>query len=184
MDYAEFFEWYDFLSQNVYLLEQGLSEIEKGSPVRKMFKRNIKYQKRLLNDKVKFFGRKAPSTVRAFCRLGEEKANLLLKKLAKNHELCSLVGYKLAAIFPMAYNKASVAQRQLWLKVMGCREMLSYLVAHPQAWKNVQTAIKNSKSDDGTLAMESQLSEVLMNYIEKAEPVNETRAEMMTFAIE
>ena len=51
-------------------------------------------------------------------------------------------------------------------------------------WIRSFKAIKNSKSDDGILAMESQLSEVLMNYAEEAEPLNETRAEMMTFAIE
>ena len=184
MDYTEFFEWYDFLKQNVNLLEQGLQEIEKGSPLRKMFKRNIKYQKRQLKGKVDYFVKKMPSTVRIFRRMGEEKANLLLKKLAKHHELCCLVSHKLVAIFPMAYARASEQQKRLWLEVMGCREVAAYLFEHSGELRDVCAAIQATKGDDETCLMGNRLLMMLMNYTGEEEAISEHRAELLTFSVE
>ncbi len=186
MDYADFFDRYAFLKRSVMLLEQGFQEIEKKSPLRKSFKKEIQFQKGLIKSLVKQFAKKFASTSRAFARLGEEEQNFLLKKMAKHHELCVPVAPKLVNLFFARYHKATPEQQKIWIKLVSTKEICSYLFNHSKgdaAIKYVADTLKKTVTKKDMQAMCEALKAVF-DALPDNEVSDEQRVLMRTFAIE
>lgn len=186
MDYVDFFEYYVFLKKSVALLEQGVQEMEKKSPLRKMFKKEIGFQKGMMKTMMKHFAKSFPSTLRAFVRLGEEKENFLLKKLIKNHELCTLVAEKIVDVFFYKYKEASLEQKQLWIKLVSTKEVCTYLFNHANEntrIKYVAEELKNNM-DKGEIFAMHEVLQAILDELPAGEENDEQRALMRTFAID
>ena len=186
MDYADFFERYVFLKKSVQLLELGAQEIEKKSPLRKSFKKEIRFQKGMVKSMVKKFAKQFVATPRAFARLGGEKQSWLLKKMVKHHELCVPTASKLVGLFFTEYAKATPEQKKLWMKLVSTKEICSYLFNHAEGDAAVKYVADNLKKTVAKKDMQAmcEVLKAVFDELPEEEVSDEQRVLMRTFAIE